>query len=361
MPRQRGRRGAGSITRRGGKFQAQWSTTEGGKRIRKTATFALRNEAEWWLREAGRTGVTPDVGETVAEYLERWLATKRGIAPSTRLSYENHVREHIVPVLGSIAIGQLLPRHVEGLIKDRLAHVSAGTGRPLTPSTVRSILTTLRMALAQGVKRREIPDNAAADVSAPRVRRDPVRAVSAAEMKRIRAALEDTWLEPVARFLFGSALRISEALTLNQGDIDWERSTVRLRASKTTIRTVMVTQDGMAALREAIAGAPRRGKAEPIFFSPRPNRAGVRDRLSRHSVSHALPRILERAGVDRLTPHGLRHGHATVALEAGIPIEIIAQQLGHANPTMTRNVYAHVLPAMKRSALDTVDEAVAKR
>jgi integrase len=114
----------------------------------------------------------------------------------------------------------------------------------------------------------------------------------------------------------------------------------------------------MDALRLALADAPRIGPREPVFFSPRPNRQGVRDRLSRHSVSHALPRLLEGASLDALSAHGLRHAYATVALEAGIPIEAIAEQMGHRNPTMTRNRYAHVTPNLQRAALQIVNEAV---
>ena len=339
-------------------YQAQWSTTEGGRRSRKSATFTLRGDAEWWLREAVRTGVTPDMGITLGEYLERWLAGKRGIASSTRLSYENHVRVHIVPALGGIPIAQLLPRHVEAFVTERQAHV-ARTGRPLTPTTVRSILTTLRMALAQGVKRREIPDNAAADVEAPRIRREQVRALTAADAHQLVGAVRGSWVEQIVRLLLGSGLRIGEAVALNQGDV--ADGFVRLRKSKTTLRSVPVSADGLAAVREAIAAAPRVGPKEPVFFSPRPNRAGVRDRLDRGSVQHALPRLVEAAGLQRVTPHGLRHGTATLLLAGGVPMRLIAEQLGHANPSMTANVYAHVDPAQQKRALDVLDEAVRGR
>ncbi len=251
-------------------------------------------------------------------------------------------------------------RHVEAFVEDRLRHVSDSTHRPLTPSTVGKLLVTLRSALEEAVPR-EIPDNPAAKVEAPKVEREPVRAVGATEASAIIDAVAGTWVEPIARFLFGSALRISEALTLNQGDIDWREGVVKLRRSKTSIRTVMVSDDGMAALRMAIDDAPRSGKGEPVFFGPKPSRTTlVRDRMTRHSVAHALPKLIERAGIQRLTPHGLRHTHVTVGLEGGIPIELLADQLGHKNPTMTRNVYSHLTPAMKRAALQVQDRAVRK-
>ncbi len=355
----RGRRGAGSITRRDGKYQARWSSTEGGKRVRKSATFHLRNDAEWWLREASR-GDVPETGRTVEDYLLLWLRGKRRIRPSTRLQYANHIEKHIIPVLGGFRMTDLQRRHVEAFVEDRLRYVSPSTHRPLTPSTVGKLLVTLRSALEEAVPR-EIPDNPAAKVEAPKVEREPVRAVGATEASAIIDAVAGTWVEPIARFLFGSALRISEALTLNQGDIDWREGVVKLRRSKTSIRTVMVSDDGMAALRMAVDDAPRSGKGEPVFFGPKPSRTSlVRDRMTRHSVAHALPRLIEAAGIERLTAHGLRHAHATVGLEAGTPIEAIADQLGHRSPNMTRR-YAHVLPTMKRAALQAHDNAVKDR
>ena len=44
-----------------------------------------------------------------------------------------------------------------------------------------------------------------------------------------------------------------------------------------------------------------------------------------------------------LSVHGLRHTHATIALQAGIPVTVVSKRLGHASVTMTLNVYAHCL------------------
>ena len=41
--------------------------------------------------------------------------------------------------------------------------------------------------------------------------------------------------------------------------------------------------------------------------------------------------------------HDLRHIHATLLLQAGIPVHVVAAQLGHADPAITLRVYAHVL------------------
>lgn len=357
MPRKRSRHGAGSIIRRDGRYQARWSSTEGGKRTRKAKSFDLRHDAEWWLREAQRAGAPPDE-LTVAVYLERWLSRQRDIRESTRAQYANHIRVHLTPGLGGHRVADLQRRHVEAFVEDRARHISPSTHRVLSPSTIRSILVTLRSALEDGVPR-DLPYNVAKRVAGPRVNRPQVQAMTVVDARAILGAFRGTWLEHLVRVLLGSGLRIGEALALDQVDV--QDGFVRLRKSKTTLRAVTVTEDAMEALRETLAAAPRRGPAEPVFFAPRHNRAGVRDRLDRNSVNHAFARILAENGLRHLSPHGLRHGTATLMLTHGAPMQSIADQLGHRNPGLTMRTYAHVDPILITRGLAALDEAVKKR
>ncbi len=364
MPRQRGRRGGGSIKRLpSGKYRAWWSggLDGSGKRVRKSATFILRGDADWWLREAERQGETPDTGQTVAEYLERWLRTvKPSVRPSTWESYRGHVQDHIIPGLGRIPVTNLQPRHVDEFLADRLAHVSDRTHKPLSPTYVRSILTTLRMALERGVRRRELPDNAAADATAPTVTVRRVEAMTDDEADAIRDATAKTWLGPFVEFMLGSGLRPGEAVGLDQGDLHLDAGYVSLRVSKTEIRAVPLSDDAVDAARKALADAPRRGRHEPVFFGPRPRRTGQRDRLTVWSVTHALKRILPAHKIRVVTAHGLRHGAATIALTHGASLRDIQEQLGHRSPRMTAR-YAHVVPERQRATAKLLNRRPAAR
>lgn len=338
MPRRRGRRGNGAITRRpNGRWQAQWSTTEGGKRVRKSETFLLKSEAEWWLREAKR-GTIPDVDLTVAEYLDGWLAGKRSIRPSTRELYASHVRVHIAPSLGHLSVMELDRKHVERFVTALERKVSAGT--------TGLILRTLKSALQAGVDRHELPDNPAVTVEPPSVRRAPVEALTHEMAERIHAAVEGTWIEYIVRFLMGSGCRVGEACALNQGDV--LDGYVRLRQPKTVPRAALVSEDGMAALHEAIRLAPRVGPKEPVFFGPNGQR------VLRASVTHALPRVLVPHGLPALTPHKLRHGAATLMLADGHSLKTIAEQLGNTE-RVTASTYAHVAPDVARSAVASLN------
>jgi len=50
--------------------------------------------------------------------------------------------------------------------------------------------------------------------------------------------------------------------------------------------------------------------------------------------------------------HDLRHTHATLLLAKGVPVKVVSERLGHASPTITLQVYAHVMPGNQRDAAD---------
>ena len=71
-------------------------------------------------------------------------------------------------------------------------------------------------------------------------------------------------------------------------------------------------------------------------------------------TSRQFARDVERCGlVPAIRLHDLRHSHATLLLLARVPVHVVSQRLGHASPTITMTVYAHVLPGNQQEAADT--------
>jgi integrase len=56
--------------------------------------------------------------------------------------------------------------------------------------------------------------------------------------------------------------------------------------------------------------------------------------------------------------HCLRHGHATHALEAGVPMKVVQQRLGHSSIQVTADIYSHVTAATDQAAADKVAAAI---
>ena len=60
--------------------------------------------------------------------------------------------------------------------------------------------------------------------------------------------------------------------------------------------------------------------------------------------------VIKAADVRPIKFHGLRHTCATLLLQAGVPVKVVSERLGHTKVSMTLDVYAHVLPEMQRDA-----------
>lgn len=67
-------------------------------------------------------------------------------------------------------------------------------------------------------------------------------------------------------------------------------------------------------------------------------------------ATNAFIKATERAGLPRLSPHGLRHTFATVALEAGVLTKVVADMLGHSSATMTADLSSHTTEPSTRDA-----------
>ena len=64
------------------------------------------------------------------------------------------------------------------------------------------------------------------------------------------------------------------------------------------------------------------------------------------------------AKIPQVTFHGLRHTHITHLLRSGVPVHVVSERAGHANPTVTLNIYAHLLPGQQEAAAVIIDAAL---
>lgn len=141
--------------------------------------------------------------------------------------------------------------------------------------------------------------------------------------------------------LYRAGLRISEALALEPKDLDAAAGTVTVLHGKGDKRRVVGLDPGAFGILDR--WLDRREKLgltrAPIFCTLRGGR--VRDNYVRAMVK----RMAKRAGIaKRAHPHGLRHTHATELARERVPINVIADQLGHASLATTDRYLRHIAP-----------------
>jgi integrase len=65
-------------------------------------------------------------------------------------------------------------------------------------------------------------------------------------------------------------------------------------------------------------------------------------------------RLIKRSGLPRISVHGLRHTHATLALRAGVHPVVVQERLGHSSVKVTLDVYSYAVPPMQAHAATKV-------
>ena len=197
-------------------------------------------------------------------------------------------------------------------------------GERYAPRTVRVTVQTL----AQVLDHAGVEPNPARLVRLPRVKRDDKYLPTRDELANLIAALPERYARVVV-LLEHTGLRISEALALQWGDVDQARRRIRVKDSKTSSGRRFVDHlDTYPGGLVAFLDAPG-PKSERVF--PGATSAGVQFAM--------------RARNPRVSPHSMRHLHASRMLHDGVlsPAQLAAR-LGHSTPAVTLGTYSHCVP-----------------
>lgn len=335
--------GMGSITKLpSGRFRGRITIgmdPDTGKEIRRSFTADTRREVQQQLirirRNADQAIALPTADanrKTVTDALEAFALTIQNrvdagkLSPNTASFYEDMAR-HAQP-LAERPLATLTAQDIQKWVSQV----------PGSPRTRRGAFQVLRKALDQAMRTGWMTRNPAALVEAPAP--TPQRTIEHATEADV-AALVEASPEPYSSAILLMAhtgMRVGEALALRWSDIDLDNRQIYVRAGKTARarRTIPLTDAAVSRLR----GLPR--NSEWVF----PNRVG--NQLDRRRFSRIFADASPRKG---LTPHSLRHGAATRLLSAGVPVHIVSALLGHADPSITLNIYAHSASDMERAAV----------
>ena len=311
-------------------------------------------------RLAGKGGqARRDERQTVGAFLDEWLEAQRPrLRPGSWNGYEGIVRLHLKPALGHVLLARLTPAMVERAWVEMAAH---GRNPPTVNAAHRLLSSALRAAERQG----RIERNPCRLIDPPPAPRTEAASWGLSDLARFLAACEDDPLGACWALAVTTGLRRGELLALRWEDLDRQSLTLRVERQidpqqaiappKTAAsrRVVAITRDDLrrldahrARMEVALPGCPwmfpnARGR-------PRnPNAAGL-----------AFTKLVERAGLPRLTLHGLRHTHATALFAAGVHPKGVQERLGHSSVQITLDRYSHAVAGLQHAALGALAETM---
>ena len=318
--------------------------------------------------EAGTFVEPTDV--TVAEYLESWLedVVRHRVGARTHDRYRGIVSTHLIPRLGAVRLSALRPDQVQRCYGDMM---KGG----LQPASVHKAHVVLHGSLRQAVRLRLIPRNPANDLVLPKVRRPEIKALTDEEIARMLTAADGARVAVPLLVLVSLGLRRGELLALQWADVNLEARTVSVRRTleessagvllkepKTvrSSRTIALPASTVAALRThhtaqqraRLAGGKAFNKLDLVF----PGRDGEPWKPS--AFASNCRTVFKKAGLTcRL--HDLRHTQATMLLRQGVHPKVVQERLGHANVSITLDIYSHCTANMQQEAAEKIDEALA--
>jgi integrase len=361
----------GSVYRRGTTWTAHVSWRDGGhQRQVKKGGFRTRRDAEQHVAEVvarHRSMPAAHVERITVErfILDEWLPAKESaLKPSTFASYQNTVSAYVLPRLGALRLDQVSGSNLNKLYSDLLTEGrtgASGTRGGLAPKTVRNIAGLLHKVFNDAIRWGRVAVNPCAAADPPRRPDAELRTWTPEQLGAFLTTASDDRHAAAWFLLATTGMRRGEVLGLRWTDLDLRAARVTitqtlsmagdqpvLGSPKTTTgrRTIALDPATVAVLRHW----RKTQSAERLSVGAGWNDHGlvVTEPDGRWVHPQVLTRrfhaLLRRTDLPGIRLHDVRHSYATAAIDAGVPVKVLSQRLGHADIAVTLRIYAHVLP-----------------
>ena len=184
-----------------------------------------------------------------------------------------------------------------------------------------------------------------ADIEMPRIGRSLPKTLSEDEVDALLSAPNTD--EPLGHrdramleLLYATGLRVSELINLRQSQINFNQGVLRIVGKGDRERLIPLGDESQRWLKDFIDGPRMEILLERQTDYLFPTRRG--DRMTRQAFWHIIKRYAEKAGIrKKLSPHSLRHAFATHLLNRGADLRVVQLLLGHSDLSTTQ-IYTHV-------------------
>ncbi len=312
------------------------------------------------------------------DLLEAWLnhIEHLGRSPSTLSGYRRLVLQLPEGFAGT-SLAKVTPKLVDDLYK----HLATIGKRK--PATILRYHALLRAAFGQAARWLWVDRNPIERATPPRVHRDEIRPPAVDEVLAVidaAAASRNPENALVFRLLAATGCRRGEVCAIQWGDVDFDAEPVTVAIRRDVIdvegeltvqgtkthaqRKVGLDTDTAALLRSQWTNAVELGLAAGAppqsndFVFPRD--PGSAEPLPPDRISQAWRRLCQEVGV-KARLHDLRHLQASMLLDAGEAVTVVAARLGHRDTSTTLKVYGHLMPGADGRAAGIVGSLLQAR
>jgi integrase len=342
-------RGPGTPTSKGTPWDVCWTDADGRERSKR---YYSETKA---YKEAGRIEDQIRRGEvahpkplTFMAVAEKWLKTRTKTRPATRLRYRRQLELHAFPVFGR--------RRIAGIGEDDIGEFVTALSAQHRPAGIARIMYPVRAVFAYAVRARLIPFNPATEVDLPNADDlgvDEFEGIALTPAQVAALALEcgarHELGEIIVWFVVFTGVRAGELGRLAVGDVNRLRRHITVPGTKSRRSKGRRVDYGTTLadhLHPYLDAHPRgNDRTAPLFYGrdnhSRPEPARAFDAATFYK--RVFKPVAKSLGMQQLRFHDLRHTAGSWWIEAGLPLETVADRLGHADINFTRRVYIHQL------------------
>ncbi len=321
---------------------------------------------------------------TFGEWLEYFLETykKNQVSPKHYDTTEYHINKHLIPSLGNIKLQDLTTDAIQEMYNEKYISGRLDGKGGLSSRTIKHLHETVRMSLSKAVSNKMIPFNPSlnCEIKYPETNAKK-KHFTIEEQNRILEVIDgDNRSELIALTCIITGLRMGEVIALTWEDIDFNKLMISINKAitiyknrddlgdknylkaikdpktKHSKRSVPITKELAVLLKkhknkmnEENLALGRSSKEFNIVFQ---TKNGTHHNQS--NVTRTWNRILERADVEHVGFHGIRHSYTTRLMELNLNPKIVQEFLGHSTLSTTLNIYSHLTKDMIDSSRDTI-------
>lgn len=347
-----------------------------GFKTEKAAMKALLEVKAAMLR--GETKLIENDNLTIAQWLDTWYETNaHKWKATTRKQREMAIRLNMKPLLGQYKLQKL----------DRLTYQKVyirELEKTYKPSSVKLLHNLFKIAINAAVEEEILQRNRFTKVSFTSIEENEVGEIenylTPAELKLLLQTAKE--VENITNYSYlltiaYTGMRRGEACGLQWKNVDFVNNTITIERTrdnkgarppktKNSYRTILVDELVMAQLKKyqvwckqiMLAFGVRYSEKSFVFISYQTAEpitdSGLLYMLRRVSEAAGLVNIVEEDGKEKVIPkctlHGLRHTHATILLNSGQNVKVIAERLGN-TPAMIYEIYGHVLKELEQESV----------
>ena len=332
------------------------------KRKARTVTYTSKRELErMHQRFIDEVHHNPLIDTTVDELLDMYIRSRKslGVEATTIKGYETAAKR-IYSRFDGINASELTSYQVQAYVADMHNIYSA--------KTIRNTISLLSSAYDNAIRLGQLENNPCKFVTLPKKEQAKIEIFTEEEVNIFLRALNDVRLDYKVAYelaLF-CGLRRSEVLGLREEHINIAFKTLTVEQTRHRV-------DGKTVIQPTKTESSHRHLAIPDFVLE-----DIKELIAKHNsvpyehtdyliqdgygkplnpttLTAAIYRIEDNAGLPRVSPHDLRHTFASMLNANGVDIAVISRELGHSNIGITLNTYTHVFGNVAESSRGIAD------